>query len=70
MYVFEHVTTLQQLFADCHLMQIHHLACTEFNTQKRETAVEQWLKVLRYKSEGRCFDPSWCHGIFHRHKSF
>jgi hypothetical protein len=23
------------------------------------------VKVLRYKSEGRCFDPKWCHGIFH-----
>jgi hypothetical protein len=23
------------------------------------------VKVLRYKSEGRCFDPRWCHGIFH-----
>ena len=23
------------------------------------------VKVLRYKSEGRWFDPSWCHWIFH-----
>jgi hypothetical protein len=23
------------------------------------------VKVLRYKSEGRWFDPRWCHGIFH-----
>jgi len=22
------------------------------------------VKVLCYKSEGRWFDPSWCHGIF------
>ena len=22
------------------------------------------VKVLCYKSEGRCFDPSWCHWIF------
>jgi hypothetical protein len=22
------------------------------------------VKVLRYKSEGRWFDPRWCHGIF------
>jgi hypothetical protein len=28
------------------------------------------VKVLRYKSEGRWFDPRWCHGIFHLHKSF
>jgi spore maturation protein CgeB len=28
------------------------------------------VKVLRYKSEGRWFDPRWCHGIFHWHKSF
>jgi hypothetical protein len=28
------------------------------------------VKVQRYKSEGRWFDPKWCHGIFHRHKSF
>ena len=37
MYVFEHVTTQQQLFADCHLMQIRHLACTEFNSVTTET---------------------------------
>ena len=23
------------------------------------------VKVLGYKSEGRRFDPSWCHWIFH-----
>jgi hypothetical protein len=23
------------------------------------------VKVLRYKSEGRWFDPRWCHGILH-----
>jgi hypothetical protein len=28
------------------------------------------VKVLRYKSEGHWFDPRWCHGIFHWHKSF
>jgi hypothetical protein len=28
------------------------------------------VKVLRYKSEGCWFDPRWCHGIFHWHKSF
>jgi hypothetical protein len=28
------------------------------------------VKVLRYKSEGRCFDPRWSHGIFRWHKSF
>jgi hypothetical protein len=28
------------------------------------------VKVLRYKSEGRWFDLRWCHGSFHRHKSF
>jgi hypothetical protein len=28
------------------------------------------FKVLRYKPEGRWFDPRWCHGIFHWHKSF
>ena len=39
MYVFEHVTTQQQLFADCHLMQIRHLACTEFNSYYRNTIV-------------------------------
>jgi len=26
------------------------------------------VKVLCYKSEGRWFDPSWCHGKFHCHK--
>ena len=26
------------------------------------------VKVLCYKSEGRCFDPSWCHWTFHWHK--
>jgi hypothetical protein len=25
------------------------------------------VKVLRYKSEGRWFDPRWCNGIFHWH---
>ena len=25
------------------------------------------VKVLCYKSEGRCFDPRWCHWIFHWH---
>jgi hypothetical protein len=25
---------------------------------------------MLYKSEGRCLDPRWCHGIFHWHKSF
>jgi hypothetical protein len=28
------------------------------------------VKVLRYKSEGRWFNPRCCHGIFHWHKSF
>jgi hypothetical protein len=28
------------------------------------------VKVLHYKSEGCWFDPRWCHGIFHWHKSF
>jgi hypothetical protein len=23
------------------------------------------VKVLRYKSERCCFDPRWCHGLFH-----
>ena len=26
------------------------------------------VKVLRHKSEGRWFDPSWCQWIFHWHK--
>jgi hypothetical protein len=26
------------------------------------------VKVLRYKSEGRWFDPGWCQWIFHCHK--
>jgi len=26
------------------------------------------VKVLCYKSEGRWFDPIWCHWIFHWHK--
>jgi len=26
------------------------------------------VKVLYYKSEGRWFDPSWCHWILHWHK--
>ena len=26
------------------------------------------VKALCYKSEGRWFDPSWCHWIFHWHK--
>jgi len=26
------------------------------------------VKVLCYKLEGRWFDPSWCHWIFHYHK--
>ena len=26
------------------------------------------VKVLCYKSEGRRFDPGWCHWIFHWHK--
>ena len=40
-------------------------------TNARTTATE-WVdrgstvvKVLCYKSEGRWFDPSWCHWIFH-----
>jgi hypothetical protein len=28
------------------------------------------VEVLRYKSEGRWFDPRRCHGIFHWYKSF
>ena len=28
------------------------------------------VKVLCYKSEGRCFDPSWCHCNFSLTKSF
>jgi spore maturation protein CgeB len=28
------------------------------------------VKVLRYKSEGRWFDPRWCRGIIHWQKSF
>jgi len=28
------------------------------------TAVAQVVKVLCYKSEGRSFDPSWCHWNF------
>jgi hypothetical protein len=28
------------------------------------------VKVLCYKSEGSWFDPRWCHGTFHWHKSF
>jgi hypothetical protein len=28
------------------------------------------VKLLRYKSEGRWFDPRWCHGIFYWYKSF
>jgi hypothetical protein len=36
-YVFEHVTTLQQLCTGCHLMQIRHLACTDLNTVSTET---------------------------------
>jgi hypothetical protein len=28
------------------------------------------IKVLCYKLEGRWFDPRWCNGIFHWHKSF
>jgi hypothetical protein len=28
------------------------------------------VNVLRYKSEGRWFDPRWCHGNFQWHKSF
>ena len=31
------------------------------NWDRGSTAV----KVLCYKSEGRWFDPSWCHWIFH-----
>ena len=26
------------------------------------------VKVLRYKSKSRWFDPSWCQWIFHGHK--
>jgi hypothetical protein len=28
------------------------------------------VELLRYKSEGRWFDPRWYHGIFHWHKTF
>jgi len=28
------------------------------------------IKVLCYKSEGRCFDPNWCHWNFSLTKSF
>jgi hypothetical protein len=47
-------------------------------TKKARNAIYSWykevlgdrgstlVKVLRYKSEGRWFDPRWCHGIFHR----
>jgi len=50
----------------------HHISHQNFSTQNftipyvatvdRGSTV---VKVLCYKSEGRWFDPSWCHWIFH-----
>jgi len=51
MYVFEHVTTQQQLFADCHLMQIRHLACTD--TVSTET-IPSYTRTLNCYSHFLC----------------
>jgi hypothetical protein len=39
-----------------------HLFVVYITTGDRGSTV---VKVLRYKSEGRWFDPGWCHRIFH-----
>ena len=38
-----------------------YVTCVTHNLDRGSTAV----KVLCYKSEGRWFDPSWCHWILH-----
>jgi hypothetical protein len=48
--------------ASFHLYSCLHFRVT--NWDRGSTVV----KVLRYKSEGRWFDPRWFHGIFHWHK--
>jgi len=45
-----------------HNFYLHHL----LRADRGSTVV----KALCYKSEGRCFDPSWCQWIFQRHKNF
>ena len=45
------------------------LRLPDFKTTAHEGGEEYFLVlisiVLCYKLEGRCFDPSWCHWIFH-----
>jgi hypothetical protein len=53
--------------------QYSHMGIAKDKTQLRRDPGDRgstMLKVLRYKSEGRWFDPRWCHGIFYYHKSF
>ena len=45
----------------CHWVVIVNIYCTCLTGDCGSTVV----KVLRYKSEGRWFDPSWCQWISH-----
>ena len=50
-------------YDSCYL-SLHMKALKFFFVDRGSTVI----KVLCYKSEGRCFDPSLCHWIFHWHK--
>jgi hypothetical protein len=61
-----HSSVLSQL---CHLKPLR-----KWNLKNRVCFVgdrgSTVVKVLRYKLEGRWFDPRWCNGIFHWHRLF
>jgi len=47
---------------------VHEFSYDVWNTRTFHHRGSTVVKVLRYKSEGRWFDPSCCHWIFHWHK--
>jgi hypothetical protein len=69
--------------AHCHLSYMNLGAVEHFNLMLLKTSAlfslsstlsgdhgSTVVKVLHYKSEGCWFDPRWCRGISHWHKSF
>ena len=55
-------TKLAELLYITHLLAHGHFRNSTKCTGDRGGTV---VNVLCYKSEGRWFDPSWCHWIFH-----
>ena len=45
----------------------HNISSVTVRSEHRGSTV---IKVLCYKSEGRWFDPTWCHWIFYWHRIF